>query len=400
MGKVFRAFFYRDFALMWSGAFLSTTGTWMQMFAEGWLVYELTQSNLMLGTIATLNGLPILLFSLFAGVAADRIDRRKLLIGSQLVQMATAFALAGLILTDQIQIWHLLVAAFVSGTGQAFGGPAYQALIPSLVNKADLPNAIALLSTQFNLARVIGPLIGKWTFDALGAGFCFALNGCSFVFVIAVLLIIKTTFVPKKEQTHVLESLLEGMRYVWNNKALRSVVWLATLIAFLAVPLTTLLPSFADRSYGIGSDGYSLMLSISAVGAVIGALCIARLGNSQRKGPLLLVLQIALGVFTVGFALNTNVPVGLTLLFLNGAAVLGSFAMLNSLAQLVAPEELRGRIMSVYHFAFRGAMPLGNFVVAAIAEKIGAPIAIATTGVLIAVVSVLALAFNRELRSQ
>ncbi|MDP9170051.1 MAG: MFS transporter, partial [Acidobacteriota bacterium] len=183
--RVFKAFEYRNFRLLWFGACTSSIGTWMQEIAQNWLVLEITKSPFLLGLDAFLGDAPILLFSLVGGVVADRMDRRYLLIGSQLVQMLSALTLALLIVTGKIQVWHLLVSSFVVGTAQAFGGPAYSALVPSLVEKEDLPNAIALNSIQFNLARVIGPVLGGLALKYVGSAWCFGLNALSFVAVIS-----------------------------------------------------------------------------------------------------------------------------------------------------------------------------------------------------------------------
>ena len=198
--RTFQALRYRDFRLIWAGAFISTAGVWMQKVAESWLVLEMTGSAFYLGLIAFLADLPILLFSLVGGVVADRFDRRKLLLGSQYVQMSCAFILTALVLVGWLRVWHMLALVFVVGTGQSFGGPAYMALIPGLVKCEDVPNAIALNSIQFNLARTFGPLLAGITLAAAGAAFCFALNGLSFFAVIVSLYLIRATFTPKRRK--------------------------------------------------------------------------------------------------------------------------------------------------------------------------------------------------------
>ena len=379
----FRAFQYRNFRLMWAGAFTSTTGAFVQEVAQSWLVYTLTESAFLLGLTAFLNGAPILLFSLLGGVAADRMDRRKLLLFSQYVQTLSALTLALLIWMEVIAVWHIMAAAFVTGVGQAFGGPAYQALIPSLVDEEDLPNAIALISIQFNLARVVGPVVGGLAFTTLGAAVCFGINGLSFMAVIVSLLIIRLRFVPQKTETHVLQSLKQGLSFVYRHHSLRALVLLSTITAFLAVPLIMLLPVFARETYGLGARGYSTMMAFSGAGAITGALFVAWLGNAPRKGRMSLLMQMALGVATVTFALSTHLWLGCGFVFLAGGAILAVFALLNSLVQLLAPEEMRGRILSVYHTAFRGAMPLGNLAAGSLANKLTAPVVIAANGVIL-----------------
>ena len=392
----FRAFHYRNFRLMWAGAFTSTTGAFVQEVAQSWLVYTLTESAFLLGLTAFLNGAPILLFSLLGGVAADRMDRRKLLLFSQYVQTLSAFALALLLWWDVIAVWHIMAAAFVTGVGQAFGGPAYQALIPSLVEEEDLPNAIALISIQFNLARVVGPVVGGLAFTTLGAAACFGINGLSFLAVIVSLLIIRLRFVPKKTEARVLQSLQQGLSFVYRHHSLLALVLLSTITAFLAVPLIMLLPVFARETYGLEAQGYSTMMAFSGAGAVMGALFVAWLGNAPRKGRTSLAMQMVLGVTTLTFALSTHLWLGCAFIFLAGGAILAVFALLNSLVQLLAPEEMRGRILSVYHTAFRGAMPLGNLTVGSLANRFSAPLVIAANGVILFLIALVYLIRDKQ----
>ena len=384
----FQAFQYVNFRWMWFGAFTSTTGYFVQEVAQSWLVYDITRSEFYLGLTAFLNGAPILLLSLFGGVLADRMDRRKLLLGSQYVQMSSAFALALLVGFNRIEVWHILAAAFVNGLGQAFGGPAYQALIPSLVEKKHLPNAIALLSIQFTLARVVGAMIGGVAFTALGATTCFAINGLSFLAVITALYIIHVSFVPQKTDVHMLHSLAEGLRHVYRHPVILTLVVLAPITAFLGTPLVTMLPAFARDIFDLDPRGYSMMMAFWGGGAVLGALYIAWQGNMPNKGRRSLFMQILLGGTLVGFALSRELWLACIFLLLSGWAILGVFALVNSLVQLQAKEEMRGRIMSVYNTAFRGAMPLGNLLAGVIANRTGAPVVVAVNGVLMALVAV------------
>ena len=365
---------------MWTGAFTSTSGYFVQEVAQSWLVYTLTDSPFLLGLTAFLNGAPILLLSLFGGVAADRMDRRKILAVSQYVQMLAAIILAVLLWFDVIEVWHIMAAALMNGLGQAFGGPAYQALIPSLVDKKDLPNAVALMSIQFNLASVIGRLIGGLVFAAVGAAACFAINAITFVPVIVVLYFIRISFIPKKAEVDVWQSLKDGVGYVFRDGALSSLMVLSLGTAFLAIPMMTLLPVFARETFQLGAQGYSLMGAVFGAGAVLGALFVAWLGNMPNEGRRALLMQLALGAAMVAFALSGNLWVALFFAFLTGGAVLGVFAMINSLVQQRAPDELRGRIMSVQNTAFRGAMPLGNLAAGSLAVSLGAPMIVALNG--------------------
>ncbi len=388
LSATFRAFQYRNFRLMWAGAFTSTSGYFVQEVAQSWLVYTLTGSPFLLGLTAFLNGAPILLLSLFGGVAADRMDRRKILAVSQYIQMLAAMILAVLLWLDVIEVWHIMAAALMNGIGQAFGGPAYQALIPSLVDKEDLQNAVALMSIQFNLASVIGRLIGGIVFAAVGAASCFAINAVTFVPVIVVLYFIHVTFVPKKTEVHVWQSLKEGVGYVFRHGALSSLMLLSLATAFLAIPLITLLPVFARETFQLGAQGYSLMGAVFGAGAVVGALFVAWLGDTRNKGQRALLMQLGLGAALLAFALSGSLWIALFFAFLAGGAVLAVFAMINSLVQQLAPEELRGRIMSVQNTAFRGAMPLGNLAAGSLAGHLGAPLIVALNGAALGVIAV------------
>ncbi len=357
---------------MWFGAFTSTTGFFVQQVAESWYIYNQTDRSALLGLTAFLNGIPILLFSVFGGVLADRMDRRYLLIGSQVLQMMAALMLALLFFTKQIAVWHIMAAAFTAGLGQAFGGPAYQAIIPSLVPRRHLPNAIALISIQFNLAGVIGRPIGGAAFKYLGPTVCFFTNGLSFLAVIFSLLVVRVRFVPKPGSANMLSSLAEGLRSVSSNPPMRSLMLLSVVTAFCGVPLLTLLPVFARDTFGLDARGFSVLMAIVSLGAVLGALIVARLGNASGKGRRSLWMQILLGTVVLIFALTENLYVGAALLLISGGALLAVFAMINSLVQLNVDEKMRGRIMSVYNTAFRGAMPVGNLASGLIADKLGA----------------------------
>lgn len=385
--RTFRSFGYRNFRWLWCGAFTSTTGYFVAQVAESWYVYEKTSSANLLGLTAFLNGLPILLFSVVGGVLADRMDRRYLLIGSQVMQMSAALGLALLFYLDAIEIWHILVAAFLAGLGQAFGGPAYQALIPSLVPKKHLPNAIALLSIQFNLAGTLGRPIGGAVFKFLGPAMCFVVNALSFFAVIVSLLLLKIGFVPKPKGQKLLRSLLEGFRAIHASRPLRSLMLLAVVTAFCGVPIALLLPVYARDVFGLDAGGFGWMGAVLGAGAVAGALQVARLGNSPRKGRKSLTMQAFLGATIIGFALAPHLWVAVAFLFACGGAILAVFTMVTSLVQLNVPEELRGRIMSVHNTAFRGIMPLSNVTCGFAAEKIGAGPVLNFNGALLVIVA-------------
>ena len=398
LATTFRAFQYPNFRRMWAGAFTSTTGTWLQEVAQSWLVYTLTGSTVLLGLTAFLAGAPILLFSLIGGVVADRMDRRKLLLLSQYTQMTSALVLALLLASGKVEIWHILALAFVNGTAQAFGGPAYQALIPSLVEPQHLQNAIALMTIQFNLARVIGPVIAGFAMETVGPAACFALNGLSFVAVIFALRTLHVEFVPKKSEERILTSLREGLRFVFQHASMASLIVLSFLTTGLGVPIITFLPTFAKDVFGMGPLGYSTMLAISGAGSVVGALLVAWIGHVRHKGRIALLMLVALGVFVAAFAKSPSYLVSCLFLFLSGLAVLSVFTMISALVQGLAPEKLRGRIVSVYNLAFRGGMPLGNLATGFLARSFSPQAALLGNGALLAAVGIYYLAGQRAVR--
>ncbi len=394
--RTFKAFEYRNFRLMWSGACTSSIGTWMQELAQNWLVLQISGSAFMLGLDAFLGEIPIFLFSMVGGVVADRMDRRHLLLASQYVQMASAFTLTALIAFGAVRIWHILALSFVVGLAQSFGGPAYQALIPSLVKTEDIPNAIALNSIQFNLARIVGPVLGGLALSGLGAAWCFGLNGVSFIAVIVSLLLLKVHFVPKNSGESILSSMKEGLRYVRKQGVMESLLILSFLTTMLGIPLVIFLPVFAKNVFLRGANTYTLLLALSGAGSVCGALVVASLGHVRRKGGVALSMLIAFGACMTGFALSRTLLLSCVLLFLASICLISVFAMLSSLVQLQADDSVRGRVMSVYNVAFRGGMPIGSLVTGSLIRAFSAPVVLACDGLLLICLGVYFLLVHRR----
>ncbi len=369
----------------------------MQKLAQSWLVLQLSNSPFLLGLDAFLGEIPIFLFSLVGGVVADRMDRRTLLIGGQSVQMACAFLLAGLFAFEVVRVWHILCLSFVVGLAQAFGGPAYAALIPTLVRPKDLPNAIAMNSIQFNLARVIGPMLGGLALTTLGAAWCFALNGLSFVAVIGSLAIIKVGFTPARTSETMLESMKSGLGFIRRQGAMQSLIGLAFSMAVLGVPVVVFLPVFARDVFHQGPSVYTLLLSTSGAGSIAGALVVAAHGHKQRKGLVTLSGLFVLGLAISGFAFSRNLALSCVLLFLAGAALVAVFAMVTSLVQLITPDDMRGRVMSVYNVAFRGGMPIGSLVTGTLVPVFSAPLVVGVSGLLLSALSCYFLFVHRRI---
>jgi predicted MFS family arabinose efflux permease len=381
--RVFKAFQYRDFRLMWIGACTSSIGTWMQIVAQGWLIYRLSHSAFLLALDQFLGGIPIFLFSLIGGVIADRMERRKILLGSQYVQMASAAILTILVATGYVRVWHILCLSFVVGTAQSFGGPAYSALVPSLVEKEDLSNAIAMNSIQFNLARIIGPVTGGIVLKTLGAAWCFGLNALSFVAVIVSLYNLRICFNPPRTGESVITSMKQGFGFIRNQGAMAGLIALAFLMTALAIPTITFLPVFAKEVFHRGPETYTIFLACSGLGSITGALLVAAAGNVKNKGRIALSMLMLLGAVMAGFAISKNIFLSYLLLYVAGAALIWAFSMISSLVQLITANEMRGRVMSVYNIAFRGGMPFGSLTSGKLIPMFTAPVVIATNGVLL-----------------
>lgn len=394
--RVFKAFEYRNYRLLWVGACTSSIGTWMQKVAQSWLVLEMSQSPFLLGLDTFLGEIPIFMFSLFGGVVADRMDRRKLLLASQFIQLTSAFLLAVLIGTHAVQVWHILALSFVVGFAQAFGGPAYQALVPALVEPEDLPNAIALQSIQFNLARIIGPVLGGIALTKLGAVWCFGLNGLSFIAVIVSLILLEVEFVPKKTAESILDSMKQGIGFIRTKPAMTSLIALAFFMTALAVPMITFLPVFAKDVFQQGPSVFTLFLAVSGAGAVAGSLLVAYLGNIRNKGRVALLMLICLGAGIASFSISKSVALSCVFLFGTGVAMMSVFATISSLVQLITANEMRGRVMSIYNVAFRGGMPFGSLTTGWLVPIFSAPSVLAVNGVLLAALAVYFLTVQRK----
>lgn len=405
--RMLTAFTYRDFRVQWFGACTSSIGTWMQNVAQNWLVLSLTGSAFFLGLDSFLQQLPIMLFTLIGGVLADRHDRRHTLVVSQYLQTSTALVLAALVYFGVVKIWHILLLSFVTGLAQSLGGPAYQALIPSLVEQKDLPNAVALNSIQFNLARVIGPLVAgavltafaRWGFsDPEAMSACFTLNSLSFLVVIAALMSLNVKHIPSTGTHRMRDELRGGLSYVRHQGSLVSLIVLAAATTFLGFAVLTFLPLFAQNVFHQGVGAYSRLMAFSGAGSVVGALLVAWLGKFRRMGLMTLLVQALYGLLIVGFALSRILWLSDVLLFLTGVALMVVFSTVTSLVQLLAPNEMRGRVMSIYLVAFRGGMPLGSLASGYFASLFGAPAVLVVNGMLLVIVSTYFLARSHGVR--
>ena len=394
--RTFKAFQYRDFRVMFFGSCTSSVGTFMQIVAQSWLVFYLSKSSFFLGLDSFLGQIPIFMFSLVGGAVADRIERRYLLLGSQYIQMTCAFTLAVVYALGYIQVWQILTLSFVVGLAQSFGGPAYSALIPSLVKSEDLPNAIALNSIQFNLARVIGPMLGGIALKQLNATWCFGLNGLSFVAVIISLYMVQTRFMPKPTGDSLMTSVKQGIHFIRGREGMVGLIALAFLMTMLCFPLIVFLPVFAKDVFHAGPGVFTILLCSSGAGSVLGALAVATMDKLKNRGRIALLLLVVLGVLMLGFSLSKVLLLSAFLLFLSGGVLMGVFASISSLVQLITPNDMRGRVMSVYNVAFRGGMPFGSLAVGLLSVRFSAPAVLAVNGVLLSLLGLWFLLVQRR----
>jgi len=381
---------HRNFRLLWLGALTSSIGTWMQKVAQAWLIVTLTgtSSAFYLGLDSFAGEVPILLFTLIGGVVADRRDRRHMMLTSQIVQMTVAFILAGLVVTGLIKVWMVVTLSFISGCGQAFGGPAYQSLIPTLVGREHLPNAVALNSIQFNLARVIGPIVAGVALATFGMVACFGLNGISFLFVIAAILALRDVHVPPMATESMVDQMKGGLRYVRHSYNLKAVMALGFTGAFLGLPLLTFLPVIVRDVFQRDVDFYWRMMTFSAAGAVMSKMIVAYIGKHRHIGRLTLIFLGLFGAAMASFSLSRTPAVSAAILFVAGALLVMCFSLTTSLAQLLAPAELRGRVVSIYMLAFRGGSPLGGLASGWLVTQVGsAPKVLMVNGITLTIVA-------------
>ena len=335
-------------------------------------------------------------FSLVGGVFADRLDRKRLLLYSQYIQMLCAFVSTTLFATHAVRVWHILTLSFVVGVGQSFGGPAYSALLPTLVNSEDLANAIAMNSIQFNLARIIGPTIGGLAYTVFGATWCFTLNGVSYLAVIVSLFMIQVKFVPLRSREPILKSMKEGLGFIRQREGLAPLVVLAFSTTLFGFSLNGFLPVIVRTIFHRGPETYELLLVSSGAGSICGALIVAAMEKLKGQGRAALLALFVLGAVTVAFALSRWLPLSCILIFIAGAAIMASASLMLSLVQLIVPDQMRGRVMSVYNLAFRAGMPLGSLALGKLIPLLGVSVALAGNGLLLVAVTLFFLLMQRN----
>jgi MFS family permease len=403
---MFRALSHRNYRVFWIGAFLSNVGTWMQAVAQGWLVLQLTNSPFWLGVDGFMATAPGLFLTLAGGVFADLVDRRRLLLYTQVIAGFAALALAMLVWTKHVSLWMVLGFSFITGCCMSLAGPSYQAMTFDLVGREDLANAVALNSSQFQLSRVVGPLFAGLGFKYFGLAGCFFVNGLSFV---AVVVALKMVHLDKDTRTFATSSvrdtrafwsnLLDGFHYVRNRPRVASLLTLSAVSSLFGAPYMTLIPVFARDIYRLGATGLALMMGVAGAGAFSGALLLAYLGDFKRKGWSVLGGSISFGVCLIAFARSTHPMLSLIFLFGVGFSIVTSVAVTNTLLQKLVTDEMRGRVMSMFILTFIGTMPIGNLISGAVSERYGAPVALTVGGAVIVAYATIVSIRNKRLRA-
>jgi MFS family permease len=376
-----RALRHRNYQLFFVGQLISLIGTWMDQVAEAWLVYRLTGSALLLGTVAFASQIPVFLLAPIGGALADRVDRRKILIATQSAMMLLTFVLAWVTLSHRVKIWQIVTLAALTGVVNAIDLPARQSFVVDMVSRADLVNAIALNSSMFNGARVVGPALAGIVVAAIGEGWCFFANGVSFIAVIAGLALMKMNRPRMAIEGSPLENILEGFRFVAKSAPVRSLMLLLGLVSFTAMPYAVLMPLFADKILHGGAQALGLLMGCSGVGALCGAVTLAMRKTVYGLGNWVAASCAGFGLALLLFSFSRSLWLSALLLVPAGFSAMIQMASSNTLIQSMVPDRLRGRVMAVYAMTFMGMAPMGALLAGSLAHKLGAPMTVGIGGV-------------------
>lgn len=393
-----RALRNRNFRLFWSGNFLSNIGTWMQNVAQGWLVLLLTNSAFWLGVVGFAGSIPFLLFTLFGGVIADRADKRRLLIVTQTAMMVLAFLLAGLAWFKVITVWEVAAIAFLNGVALSMNAPSYQAMVPKLVPREDLTNAIALNSAQFNMSRIAGPSLGGYAMIAFGVAGNFFLNGVSFLAVLWALMRIEYPKEPPSKHESIWESLRGGFRYLQSERQMLVLVWMVVAVSLLGVPFLTFIPYFAKVQLNAGESGLGWLMACSGLGAVLGAMTVASLGVLRHRGRLVTICGVFFFLAIIGICFSHSFVLSECLAFCEGFNGILMISCFNITIQHLSSDEMRGRVMSIYATAFLGFPPLGSLLAGVLSRHIDTGHALAMMAGLAGLIFLGFYAFSQPLR--
>lgn len=381
--STFKSLKHRNFRLFFLGQAVSLTGTWVQNIAQSWLVYQLTASPLLLGLAGFMGQVPVFLFGLFGGVAADRYNRHRIILITQTLSMIQAFILAGLVLSGTVRVWEIFFLAFLLGSASAFDLPARQSFFIEMVGKEDLPNAIALNSSAVNVARLVGPVLAGLLVALTGEGICFFLNGLSFLAVIGGLLMMEIpSFTPQKMTLSIFDYLKEGIVYGIRTGSIRRTLLFLSLLSLVALPYSILMPIFSKTILNGGPDTYGVLMGGAGFGALLGTLLLARTGSNKFERNIFFV-SIGAGLSFIAFSFSKLIFLSFFIQIVTGFCLMSQLTSTNTLLQSVVPDRLRGRLMSFYGFVLLGIAPFGSLMEGYLAEKIGAPLAILYSGILL-----------------
>jgi MFS family permease len=375
-----RALRHRNFQLFFSGQLISLIGTWMQSIAQSWLVYRLTGSALLLGSVGFASQIPVFLFAPLGGIAADRFNRRHVVIATQVGSMLLAFVLAGLTLFHKVQVWHVFVLASLLGVVNAFDIPGRQSFLVDMVGKEDLMNAIALNSSMFNGARVIGPAIAGILVAKIGEGWCFFANAVSYIAVIIGLLLMRVQRPVRALMASPFEHMMEGFRFVNQTAPIRALLLLLGVVSLVGMPYVVLMPIFADQVLHGGARGLGILMGATGVGALLGALTLAFREGVKGLGRWVAWCCGGFGASLIVFTISRSFWVSVILLLPVGYFMMLQMSASNTLIQVMVPDALRGRVMAVYSMMFMGMAPIGALLGGALAERLGAPVTVAIGG--------------------
>lgn len=387
--SAFAALRHRNFQLYFGGQLVSNAGTWMQVIAQGWLVYQLTHSDLALGVVGFAAAVPALIVTPWGGVVVDRVPKRTLLILTQSGAMILAFVLAALVFTQVVQEWHIVLLAGALGLVNSFDAPARQAFVVDMVGREDLPNGIALNSLMFNSARVIGPAMGGLLLALVGAAWCFTINGLSFLAVIVGLWAMRlSTRASERSEESTFMQLANGLRYVSGQSELGGLLLLSLVFSVFGISYATVMPAFVEQVLQQGALAYGWVTAATGVGAVTGAIVIAYRSGTNWRGKWVVASSLGFPIVLAAFSFVTYLPASLGLAFGLGLGFMVQFTMLNTLLQTRVEDRLRGRVMALYSLTFFGFAPFGNLAVGVLAERIGLSYAISLFAVISLVLSV------------
>ncbi len=381
--RTFSALSVARYRWIWIGSFISNIGTWVQKVAQPWLILQLSASPFLLGLDGFLQDIPLLLFLPVGGVVVDRFDKRKILMLSQVVQLSAAASISLLIVFGEIHVSMILVLSFVVGCMQAFSTPAYLSFIPEIVGRAHLANAVALNSMQFNLSRLMGPVIGGVLLASLGVAWCFGLNALSFVAMFLVLLFAPSSppSTASVSASSLLAQIRDGFAAVFSRKELVAIITIVFGISFFGAPLLAFIAVLAKDALRVGAQGFSFALASFGLGAVIGAILVSSLEPHWLRPKTVVASATSLAVLISLVALSTSYALSLFLLFLSGFTFVSSNVIGNTILQTTISDELRGRAVSIYALAFRGGAPIGSLITGLVVEHFGVQFALAVNGV-------------------